>query len=251
MMIDNGYQLTKAFYAEVEQNEAMQLGVTAFHHSLYVWVCELRNRLRRDIVDLPVKYTMQMAFIGSDKTLKKCIDDLENWEIIEVLQRGSNQHVSTKVKLAVAFLRKHCESDMRGGNTAVADLRQQYDGDAKAVRTTKTNKTIKTDKTIAPSEFDLFWNHYGKKTGSKSNAINEWNKLSVSEQQAANKGIDRYKAYQPDAQYRKDPERYLKHRVWESEFNLPSKTGAPSHLSPLFAIAQPVSSNHKPFKELP
>lgn len=145
-MIGTGYELTKAFYAEVEQNEVMQIQTTAFHHSLYTWICELRNRLQREVVDLPVKYTMQMAFIGSDKTLKKCIEDLEKWGIIEILQRGSNQHVPTKAKIAIAFLRKHCDSDAKANQVGFADLRQQYDSDAKAVRTTKTNKTIKTNK---------------------------------------------------------------------------------------------------------
>ncbi|QHV97285.1 DUF4373 domain-containing protein [Spirosoma endbachense] len=75
------------------------------------------------------------------------------------------------------------------------------------------------------AEFDRFWDHYGKRTGSKSATLKEWNKLLALEQQAAYDAIDRYKVYQPDPQFRKDPERYLKHRVWESEFTIPLAPG--------------------------
>lgn len=84
----------------------------------------------------------------------------------------------------------------------------------------KKSKVKDTNVSISPNtaEFDRFWNHYGKKTGSKPAALKEWNKLNPEEQQAAHEAVDRYKAYQSDPQYRKDPERFLKHRLWESEF---------------------------------
>jgi hypothetical protein len=160
---------------------------------------------------------MNMSFIGSDKTLKKCIDDLESWGIIEILQRGTNQHVPTKAKIAAAFLRKHCESTTIANDSAVVKGRQQYNRTTTAVRSTKTVKTNKPSNTKKMELFELFYGTYGKKVG-KANAMKEWDKLSESEQQLAIEGIDRYKKYQPDATYRKDPERYLKGRLWESEF---------------------------------
>lgn len=86
----------------------------------------------------------------------------------------------------------------------------------------KESKVKDTNVSIKPEtpKFDRFWNHYEKKTGSKSAALKEWNKLSKDEWQAAYEGIDRYKAYQPDPQFRKDPERYLSKRLWESEFGI-------------------------------
>ncbi|GAB4035009.1 hypothetical protein [Spirosoma gilvum] len=231
-MVGTGYELTKAFYRELGDNEAMQMKAKPHHLSLYCWIAELRNRVGMDVVDLPREYTMKMSLIGSPSTLKTCIMDLSDWGIIEVLQWGKNDWTgATKVRFSCSFLNKYC----------TAGVQQQS--------TNKTNKTDKTGKSNTHSEFDLFWNHYGKKTGSKPTAIKEWNKLSVLEQQAAYEGIARYIAYQPDAQYRKDPERYLKHRVWESEFNLPAKTANPSQV-PLFAVTQPAASPHKPFREL-
>lgn len=84
-------------------------------------------------------------------------------------------------------------------------------------------KDITISITPETGAFDRFWDHYGKKTGSKSSALKEWTKLSTDQQQAAYAGIDRYKLYQPDPQYRKDPERYLKGWLWESEFGVEAK----------------------------
>ncbi|GAB3726608.1 hypothetical protein [Spirosoma lituiforme] len=143
-MIGSGYQLTKAFYAEVEQNEAMQMGCKSHHQSLYTWICELRNRTNREILDLPVLYTMQMTFIGSQHTLAKAIDDLAVWGLIEVLMQSKGH--GTKVKLAIAFLQKHCNSDANKEDVAIAEMQLQCNTTAIQVQTTKTNKTDKTRK---------------------------------------------------------------------------------------------------------
>ncbi|GAB4017137.1 Lin1244/Lin1753 domain-containing protein [Spirosoma koreense] len=97
------------------------------------------------------------------------------------------------------------------------------------VKKSKVKDTIVSIKPEA-GEFDRFWDHYGKKTGSKPVALKEWGKLTKDERQAAHEGIDRYKLYQPDPQFRKDPERYLKHRLWESEFGV--EPAAASHAGP-------------------
>ena len=83
----------------------------------------------------------------------------------------------------------------------------------------KHNKPIKL-KNIGGLSFDLFWDAYGKKQGSKPNALKSWNSLTEKEKQAALDAIPAYKAHQPDPQYRKDPERYLKHRIWENDFTI-------------------------------
>ncbi|GAB3780597.1 hypothetical protein GCM10028818_33080 [Spirosoma horti] len=101
------------------------------------------------------------------------------------------------------------------------------------------------------TEFNRFWDQYGKKTGSKPAAMREWNKLARPDQQAAYDGIDRYQAYQPDSQYRKDPERYLKHKLWESEFEVaPRPTGQIPTASYVPIQPQTSSTANKPYREL-
>lgn len=67
--------------------------------------------------------------------------------------------------------------------------------------------------------FDQFWNNYEKKVG-KEKAFKEWTKLTDDERQKATARIDEYKSYQPDVQFRKDPERYLKLKTFNDEFIL-------------------------------
>ena len=71
-----------------------------------------------------------------------------------------------------------------------------------------------------PNGFNLFWDAYGYKTG-KPNAIKEWNKLNISNDQVT---IDiivemakKDKLSKPDNKYRKHPERWLKGHHWLDE----------------------------------
>ncbi|UFH54707.1 hypothetical protein [Spirosoma sp. KNUC1025] len=143
-MIGSGYELVKAFYDEVAQNEAMQVGCKPHHQSLYTWICELRNRTKREVLDLPVLYTMQMSFIGSQHTLAKAIDDLAEWGIIEVIMQTKGH--GTKVKIAIAFMQKHCNSDAITESDAIAKMQMQCNTTAIQVQTTKSNKRDKRNK---------------------------------------------------------------------------------------------------------
>lgn len=164
-MIGSGYQLTKAFYAEVEQNEAMQMGCKSHHQSLYTWICELRNRTNREILDLPVLYTMQMTFIGSQHTLAKAIDDLAVWGLIEVLMQSKGH--GTKVKLAIAFLQKHCNSDANKEDVAIAEMQLQCNTTAIPLqykcKQLKLIKQIKQENPLNPpwgKRLPIFFQHF-------------------------------------------------------------------------------------------
>lgn len=150
-MIGKGYELTKAFYDEVAQNEAMQISCKSHHHSLYTWICELRNRTKREILDLPVLYTMQMSFIGSQHTLAKTIDDLATWGIIEVLMQTKGH--GTKVRIAIAYLQKHCNSDAIAEDVIIADMQIQCNSTAIQVQTTKSNKRTKIEESKIKEDY--------------------------------------------------------------------------------------------------
>lgn len=75
----------------------------------------------------------------------------------------------------------------------------------------------------SPILFEKFWDTYGKKTN-KAGTVREWNKLSTDDQQVAVSKVPDYVKFRPDPVYRKDPERYLKHRVFEDEIlNIPKQ----------------------------
>jgi hypothetical protein len=142
-----GYQLTKAFYAKLEQTEEMQTYAKSHHLSLYTWICELRNRTSMEVLDLPREYTMRMALIGSPTTLKNCIDDLAKWEIIEIIASGRNSWTgATKVKLACSFLNSYC--------TASEQLPNSRRTATEHNKNSITNKTSKTDNGV-PIDFSV------------------------------------------------------------------------------------------------
>ena len=70
-------------------------------------------------------------------------------------------------------------------------------------------------------EFEDFWNLYDKKVG-KMNALKEWKKLKPLE-------IERIFEHAPfylktrEKQFRKDPERYLKHKIFMDEIEVELK----------------------------
>lgn len=71
----------------------------------------------------------------------------------------------------------------------------------------------RSDSPINPDLFNKFWKEYGKPNG-KVNTIKHWNKLDVKEHQLIINSLTAYLSDRPDKKYRKDPERYIKDKVY-------------------------------------
>lgn len=65
-------------------------------------------------------------------------------------------------------------------------------------------------------DFELFWHAYDKKVG-KAKAMKLWTKLSNRDRKAALDYCEPYRQAQPDKQYRKNPETFLRNRSWNDE----------------------------------
>lgn len=72
------------------------------------------------------------------------------------------------------------------------------------------------DVEVLPPQFDEFWNAYDKKVG-KSKAMKLWAKLTNKEKAACLDYLPQYKVAQPDKQYRKNPETFLRNKCWNDE----------------------------------
>lgn len=88
-----------------------------------------------------------------------------------------------------------------------------------------TTKEYKEEKEIKETKeeikytcltFEDFWDLYDKKVG-KPNAIKLFEKTTEKERELIKAYIPKYKLSKPEVKYRKDPERFLKNRVWEDE----------------------------------
>ncbi len=66
------------------------------------------------------------------------------------------------------------------------------------------------------NDFNFFWNAYEKKVG-RPKCEKLWAKLTLKEKKACLDYIPLYKQAQPDKQYRKNPETFLRNKSWNDE----------------------------------
>lgn len=78
----------------------------------------------------------------------------------------------------------------------------------------KDNK--KKNNILRDEKFEEFWNLYNKKVG-KQKAKDQWSKINESEYDTIIERVKKYLVLRPDAVYRKDPERFLKHKVYDDD----------------------------------
>lgn len=69
---------------------------------------------------------------------------------------------------------------------------------------------------ITPPDFDTFWNTYNKKVG-RDKCLKLWAKLSAKDKAECLSYIPLYVKAQPDKQYRKNPETFLRNKSWHDE----------------------------------
>lgn len=91
------------------------------------------------------------------------------------------------------------------------------DGSLNALNNNKKNTiTIGEDLSEEQYTFDEFWNDYDKKLD-KQSCIRLFKKISKSDRLAIKDYIPQYKDAQPDKQFRKNPQTFLRNRSWEDE----------------------------------
>ena len=142
-------------------------------------------------------------------------DDGEKWFIPFFIdfQYGSlnpsvNAHKSVIDKLEKRGLTKIYEQFINSSRT---DLDKDKD---KIKDKVMVKDKVKSE--IGDSYFDYFWDSYDKKVG-KPNTKKEWNKLTEAEKQKVFEILPAYINSKTDKQFRKDPERFLKHKVFNDE----------------------------------
>lgn len=84
---------------------------------------------------------------------------------------------------------------------------------------------IKKEDNIYPS-FDDFWDLYEKKRD-KEKCKDKWSKISSKDKLEIMEFIPKYKASQPDSQYRKDPIRFLNNKTWNDELEVAEEQELP------------------------
>lgn len=136
--------------------------------------------------------------------VRSCLAHLESLKLISrIIKRKDNNEIeSRELKLVTPLLSEQHTPMLPQQHTSVA--------------TTAHNKeTNKKEINISIERFEEFWNTYNKKVG-KDKTKAKWMKLKEKEVDAIFKALPSYIASR-EIKFRKDPERYLSHRVWEDE----------------------------------
>jgi hypothetical protein len=108
------------------------------------------------------------------------------------------------------------ETYQQGENKKQQASNRQATGKQQASNTDNNDKNDKNDKK-SPISFDQFWDLYDKKIGKKKSK-KKWKALSETDQKKVMEFIPKYKSYQPDSEYRKNPLTFFNNRSWEDEY---------------------------------
>lgn len=173
-------------------------------------------------------YQYDNGFIPDDMEELKLIEpEIEKcWEKLKIkfIQIAEGKLQNQKLEDVRNFFNKQSANGKNGGSgnkksqikakpKAKSKLHNEYDID----NDLELKSDNDTEENISPEEksFFEFWNLYDKKVG-KDKAFLEWRKLSESEREAAMGYIPKY-TLSKEKKYRKDPERFLKYKVWNDE----------------------------------
>jgi hypothetical protein len=155
----------------------------------------------------------------SNVYVRALIKELEDKNIIvrEISSKQEGELGSRTIRLLDLKLMKE-DSKEEGGATIVSGwvLLGKQGGATIVSPYNKVNNKENNKVNIITERFEEFWEVYGKKVG-KEKAKSKWLKLTESEKDLVLLAIPKYKTLRPDPTFRKDPERYLMHRVWEDE----------------------------------
>ena len=150
---------------------------------------------------------------------------INDFELFQV-QNGIFSSISIKRRMSVRIDKslKAKENAERRWNKNATAMQTQCDGNAMAMQTQCDSNAIKERKgkeikerkeSTYSDEYERMWIAYGRK-GNKKDGFKHFQALTEAERQQAMMAIPTYFNTQPEPQYRKDIERYLAKKHWES-----------------------------------
>jgi hypothetical protein len=94
-------------------------------------------------------------------------------------------------------------------------------------------------------DFEIFWNLYGKKLGSKNDCKKKWDKLTLEEQNTIIEILPEYKNQFSDIQFQPYPETFINQRRWENDIIKPKNNLG---VTPAFKLSEEDEKQHNELK---
>lgn len=216
----DGFRQIKALYSIVF---SQKYEFTPHHISLYVFLINQNNRNEWvEWFKCPYDLAMAGACIGNKKTYYKCLNDLQEWGLLEY-QKGVNEWKAPRIKLEVL----KCTSSVPQSVPLHTPLDTTLPTplDTTLVGINKDNLKPKTLNLKQSIDFSVFWDLYQKKVDKKTCKI-KWDKLPFATRQKIIDYLPAYIKSTPDIKFRKDPKTFLNNESWENQI-IESETDKP------------------------
>lgn len=144
--------------------------------------------------------------------LYKSLSKKDKKELYETIKDMEVSEATLKAMLKATL--KHLEIENENENENIDINKEGVQGEKNESISTSVEQPL-SNRSAYP--FDEFWNDYEKKVGDKEKIRKKYDKLPDRVKLAIKEHIPKYKAAQPEKQFRKNPETYLNNKSWNDE----------------------------------
>lgn len=173
---------------------------------------------------------VQIRFLDEQLgTIEKVIDDKKNAAKIgnlkrwhpEIYQQYQAKQLTLEEAINLSQTNSKPSQPIADRSQNIAEHRREDKIREEEIREEKNNNTSSIDE----SDFETFWNAYGKKTGRKK-AEAKWKRLKQVDREQILATVHLFVESKPDPQYRPNPLTYLNGELWKDEIIMPEPTQA-------------------------
>lgn len=186
---------------------------------MYFFAIEHCNRLGwKEKFGFPTSMVMDAISIKSYNTFIKTLNELVEMGFFRMIEKSKNQYSSNIIALS-----KNDKANNKALDKAmIKHSTKQVESTVQSIDSIDIQTYNNTNLQTNNISFDDFWDLYDKKV-SRDKSIQKWDKLSEKDKEFIMQFIPKYKEYQPDRKFRKDPTTFFNNKTWLDE--LPTKNG--------------------------
>ena len=183
------------------------------HIAMYFFAIEHCNRLGwKEKFGFPTTMVMDAISIKSYNTFIKTLNDLVDYGFFKLIEKSKNQYSSNIIAIS-----KFDKAQYKALDKAITKhSTKQVESTVQSIDSIDIQDYNNTNLQSNNISFDDFWDLYDKKV-SRDKSIQKWDKLSEKDKELIMQFIPKYKEYQPDRKFRKDPLTFFNNKTWMDE----------------------------------
>lgn len=215
----NGYDLSRNWFNWCFENPEK---IKPIHSAIFFFAVEHCNRLGgKEKFGFPSQMTMEAIGVRKYQTYGKALSDLVDWGFITMIEKSKNQYSANIISITatdqngIARGKALDKATIKHGSKQGQSTGQGKDSIDKPL--TKEPLTINQEQeaaTLLESEFDTFWNLYGKKVKTMD-CQREWANIDEPEYAKIIRHVPKF--VDASGEYLCNPIKYLQGRMWLDE----------------------------------